>query len=103
MGLSDFRLSSVDLMVQVEQLTLRRDPRAKPYVALREAMIAARKAAGLTQQELADRLDRPQSFIAKVETGERYLDVVEFVAIAHVLDSDITDVTARIEHQLYAQ
>ena len=42
----------------------------------------ARKAAGLTQQELADKLDRPQSFVAKYENGERRIDVIEFVALA---------------------
>jgi ribosome-binding protein aMBF1 (putative translation factor) len=36
-------------------------------------MIEARKKAGLTQQELAARLSRPQSFVAKYEGGERIL------------------------------
>ena len=44
-------------------------------------MIAARKAAGLTQHALARRLGRPQSFVAKYEGGERRLDVVEFVLL----------------------
>lgn len=35
--------------------------------------------AGLTQADLAQRLDKPQSFVAKVETQERRLDVIEFV------------------------
>ncbi|PWE37144.1 XRE family transcriptional regulator [Pelagicola sp. LXJ1103] len=34
--------------------------------------------AGLTQADLAERLDKPQSFVAKVETQERRLDVIEF-------------------------
>ncbi|WP_243700148.1 helix-turn-helix domain-containing protein [Paracoccus versutus] len=42
-------------------------------------LIETRKEAGITQQELADRLNRPQSYVAKVETGERRLDVVEFI------------------------
>ena len=51
-------------------------------------LIAARKAAGLTQQQVADRLDRPQSFVAKYEGGERRLDIVEFVTIAKQLKAD---------------
>ena len=51
-------------------------------------MIAARKAAGLTQQAVALRLKRPQSFVAKYEGGERRLDVVEFVLIARALGAD---------------
>src|SRR5436305_9404297 len=53
-----------------------------------ELMIGARKAAGLTQQALALRLKKPQSFVAKYEGGERRLDVVEFVAIARILGAD---------------
>ena len=53
-----------------------------------ELMIKARKAAGLTQRELADRLHKPQSFVAKYEGGERRLDVVEFIAIARALGAD---------------
>jgi transcriptional regulator with XRE-family HTH domain len=51
-------------------------------------MIRARKAAGLTQQALALRLKKPQSFVAKYEGGERRLDVVEFVAISRALGAD---------------
>ena len=51
-------------------------------------MVAARKGAGLTQQALAHRLKKPQSFVAKYEGGERRLDVVEFVAISRALGAD---------------
>jgi transcriptional regulator with XRE-family HTH domain len=51
-------------------------------------MVAARKDAGLTQQALAHRLKKPQSFIAKYEGGERRLDVVEFVAIVRAIGAD---------------
>lgn len=57
-------------------------------LAFRELMIAARKRAELTQQELANRLHRPQSFIAKYENGERRLDVVEFIAICRAIGAD---------------
>jgi transcriptional regulator with XRE-family HTH domain len=46
----------------------------------------ARQAAGLTQQALADKLERPQSFVAKYENGERRIDVIEFVALARALE-----------------
>jgi transcriptional regulator with XRE-family HTH domain len=51
-------------------------------------LVAARKAAGLTQQAVALRLKKPQSFVAKYEGGERRLDVVEFIAIARALGAD---------------
>ena len=55
---------------------------------LRELLVAARKKAGLTQAEVAERLGRPQSFVAKYEGGERRLDVIEFVAVAKALEAD---------------
>jgi transcriptional regulator with XRE-family HTH domain len=51
-------------------------------------MIDARKSAGLTQHELAKRLNKPQSFVAKYEGGERRVDVVEFLTICRFLQAD---------------
>ena len=53
-----------------------------------ELMIGARKAAGLTQHQLARRLRRPQSFVAKYEGGERRVDVVEFIEICKAIEAD---------------
>ena len=58
------------------------------YAALRELLIATRRKAGLTQQGVANRLKRPQSFVAKYEGGERRLDVIEFIEVSKVLQSD---------------
>ncbi len=58
------------------------------YHKLRERLIAARKKARLTQADVAERLGRPQSFVAKYEGGERRLDVVEFVEIARAVEGD---------------
>jgi transcriptional regulator with XRE-family HTH domain len=57
-------------------------------IAFCELMIKARKAAGLTQHELARRLKKPQSFVAKYEGGERRVDVVEFLTIARAIGAD---------------
>jgi transcriptional regulator with XRE-family HTH domain len=48
----------------------------------------ARRRASLTQQELAKRLDKPQSFISDYERGQRRVDLMEFLAIARGLDAD---------------
>jgi hypothetical protein len=50
--------------------------------------VATRKEAGMTQEQLAEKLGRPQSFVAKVEIGERRLDVVEFVEMAKAMKVD---------------
>jgi transcriptional regulator with XRE-family HTH domain len=51
-------------------------------------LIAARKAAGLSQHELAARLKTSQTQIARIEVGERRVDVVEFLDIAKALRID---------------
>jgi transcriptional regulator with XRE-family HTH domain len=53
-----------------------------------ELLIAARKKARMSQQEVADQLNKHQSFVAKYEGGERRLDVIEFLWIARVLRAD---------------
>jgi len=51
-------------------------------------IIAARKRVGLTQQPVADRLGKPQSWLAKVEGCERRLDLAEFIALARAMDME---------------
>lgn len=58
------------------------------YQALREILRETRLAAGVTQQQLAKRLEKPQSYVAKVEGGERRIDVIEFIAFARAIDAD---------------
>lgn len=48
------------------------------YRRLRETLRAIRAAAGLSQRDLAALLDVPHSWVAKVETGERRIDLIEF-------------------------
>ena len=55
------------------------------YARLQEALIAARRAQNLTQVEVARRLGKPQSFVSKYESGERRLDVIEFIEVCKVL------------------
>ena len=49
---------------------------------------SVRKAADMTQAELAAKLGKPQSFVSKVERGERRLDVIEFCQVAECLGRD---------------
>lgn len=51
----------------------------------------------ITQQQLANRLRRPQSFISKYESGERRLDVIEFIHVCHALDEEPSEVLKNIE------
>ena len=55
---------------------------------LRELLKARRKAAGLTQTVVADRLGKPPSYVAKYEGGDRRLDVLEFLDVAAAIGFD---------------
>ena len=66
------------------------------YAALRRALVAARKAAELTQDEVADELGRPQSFVSKVESGERRIDLVELLELAEALGADPLAIVAEV-------
>ena len=62
-----------------------RSPHSPRYVKLRSLLADARAAAQLTQAQVAKRLGRPQSFVSKYESGERQLDVVEFIDVCAAL------------------
>lgn len=61
------------------------DARQEALVAF---LIAKRKAAGLTQVELAARMRVFQSHVSRIEGGERRIDVVEFIKLGNVLGFD---------------
>jgi transcriptional regulator with XRE-family HTH domain len=58
------------------------------YRALINWLRVSRKAKGLSMRELGIRMRMPHSWIGKVETGERRLDVEEFVRISRALEID---------------
>lgn len=64
------------------------------YQRLRVAMVSARKAAGLTQVEMAQRLNVGQSFVSKMERGDSYVDalmLVEWCAACGILPGVLLD------------
>ncbi len=75
--------------------------RSPGHLALMAALKQARRDAELTQTELADRLERPQSFVAKYENGERKIEVVEFVYITEAIGisgKEVLEAVARSVH-----
>lgn len=67
------------------------------YALFRQSLIAARKTAKLTQATLAKILNKPQSFVAKYENGERRLDVIEFLLITRAIGIDSCSIIREIE------
>jgi len=59
---------------------------------LEKALAHARERAGLTQQQLARLLRKPQSFVSNYERGQRRIDVLELIRIVEALRGDAVDV-----------
>ena len=57
---------------------MRKSTHSAGYRVLRERLGAMRAAAGLSQRELGRRIGVPHSWVAKVESGERRIDLIEF-------------------------
>ena len=66
--------------------------RSEPYRVLRDHLLWARKRARLTQQALAARIGRHQSYISAVETGQQRLDIIEFTHLVGALGLDPAEV-----------
>ena len=66
-------------------------------MALCQALVDARIKAGLGQAELATKLRCHQSFIARLESGQRRVDVVELVVLARAIGFDPSEVLAIVE------
>jgi transcriptional regulator with XRE-family HTH domain len=69
-------------------LELAKPRRSKRYKTLVGLLVARRDAAGMTQSDLAARLGKSQSFVARLENGQRRITVVEFMTLAKILRFD---------------
>lgn len=58
------------------------------YRLLREALLEARRRAGLSQRDLAERLGKSHSHVARIECGQRRVDTLEFYHIARAIGVD---------------
>ena len=70
------------------------------YSQFLRSLIEARSAAGMRQIDLAKRIGKPQSFVSKMETGERRLDLVEFLVVARALAVDPVSMVANLAEAL---
>ena len=53
--------------------------------------------AGLRQEDLAEKLGQPQSFVSRYESGERRLDVLEVRQICRILDLSLLEFVRRLD------
>jgi transcriptional regulator with XRE-family HTH domain len=62
--------------------------RPSDHKAVGHILAEARKRAGMTQQDVAKLLRKPQSFVSSYEIGQRRIDLLEFLRITEALDAD---------------
>jgi transcriptional regulator with XRE-family HTH domain len=66
------------------------------YKIVGACLAAARRRANVTQDELAARLGKPQSFVSEYERGQRRVDVVELLVISRALGVDSVELFAEV-------
>jgi len=70
--------------------------RSARHEALIALLIEKRRQAGLTQAQVATKLKRYQSYVATVESGQRRIDVVEFLDFADAIGFDPREAIRRL-------
>jgi transcriptional regulator with XRE-family HTH domain len=70
------------------------------YEVLLGLLRETRRAADLSQVELAKSLGQTQSFVSKIEIGERRLDVIQLRTICHSLGTSLPDFISKLEERL---
>jgi transcriptional regulator with XRE-family HTH domain len=69
--------------------------------SLVELLRTLRENAGLSQLEVAERLDRPQSFVSKYESGQRRLDLIELRSVCAALGTDLVAFVRLFEKRIH--
>ncbi len=97
------QISTISSHLELRVKRLEKTLHSEEYGAVLRVLQVAREEAGLTQEQLALRLGETQSFVSKVERGERRLDIVELKNFGHALGLSFLTIAERIEASLSAR
>ena len=62
------------------------------YIEVIALLRQARERSGYTQGEVAETLGKPQSYVSKVETCERRVDVVELLQLCQIVGITLAEI-----------
>jgi transcriptional regulator with XRE-family HTH domain len=72
----------------------------REYATVLRLLREAREQAGVTQVQLAEKLHQTQSFVSKIERGDRRLDIIQLRAICQVLGLTLPAFVERLEREI---
>src|SRR5204862_3983094 len=98
--ISDFGITEFGIDVRAMPRRTRRKTRfSQPYLRFLKLLREARIKAGLTQTQAARRIRQPQSFVAKCESGERRVDIVELIVFCRTYRINAAKFVRRLGRQ----
>jgi DNA-binding XRE family transcriptional regulator len=88
------------IFVKKKKPVARSSEHGDDYAVFTELLSTVRKEQGVTQTTLAEHVGRLQTWVAKVEAGDRRIDAVELIAVLDALKVDLTEFFIRLRRQL---
>lgn len=69
------------------------------YQKFLENLRKARKESGFTQIEVAQKLNQPQSYVSKCESGEKRVDIIELMKYSKIYNKKIEYFIQNIDYE----
>lgn len=100
-SLSEFKITEFQIYVKplfsCDGVLMTNTIRGNRHKLLIEVLIEKRKSANFTQHDLADKLQVYQSHVARLESGQRRVDVIELLELANILNFDASELLKTLE------